>query len=157
MQDQVATSRQKVEMPAENLAHSSLDSVALVSLAEHLAGGEPDPWGGRDRLWGQKPAHGSGAAFSARLIGMLIVGVLSKPVSGQRRTSALPHSRDIGARISFERCAHGKTGRIPAGRIVLFSTAPAETKRQENLVAITSAYRYALATHCTAAAQHGCS
>ncbi len=39
--------RQQVDVAAQGLSHAALDAVALVGLAEHLAGGEPDAWARR--------------------------------------------------------------------------------------------------------------
>ena len=49
MQDQVEALGQQVHVAAKHLAHAALDAVALVRLAQHLAGGEPDARAGRLR------------------------------------------------------------------------------------------------------------
>ena len=42
MEDQIAALGQQIHMAAQGLAHAALDAVALMRLAQHLAGGEPD-------------------------------------------------------------------------------------------------------------------
>jgi hypothetical protein len=84
MEDQIAALRKQIHMAAQGLAHAALDAVAVVSPAQHLAGGEPDARARREGdqafsgLLRQKPAHGARLALAAGSIGALIVGVLAE-------------------------------------------------------------------------------
>jgi hypothetical protein len=50
MENEVAARGQQVQMPAQGLFHASLDAIAFMGFAHHLAGGEADArasWGDR--------------------------------------------------------------------------------------------------------------
>ena len=59
MEDQIAPCGQQINMAAQGLAHAALDAVALMGLAQHLAGGQPDARTGGQRRFGK--ARGWGA------------------------------------------------------------------------------------------------
>jgi hypothetical protein len=42
MEDEVEANGKQIYVTAQNVAHAALDAIALVGLAEHLAGREPD-------------------------------------------------------------------------------------------------------------------
>jgi hypothetical protein len=46
MKDEVAALGQQVRVAAQCLAHASLDAIAFVGLAQHLAGSEANAWRG---------------------------------------------------------------------------------------------------------------
>ena len=54
MEDQVEAGGKQIHVTAQHFAHAALDAIALVGLAEHLAGGEPNA-----RPWNRVPACGA--------------------------------------------------------------------------------------------------
>jgi len=76
MQNKIEAHRQQIYVAPQDFAHPTLDAIAFGSLAQHLAGGEPDSRAGRRfGLWSKKPAHGSRLALAACRIDALIVGM----------------------------------------------------------------------------------
>jgi hypothetical protein len=86
VEDKIATLRQQVDVAAKDVSHTTLDAIALVSLADDLAHGEPDA--GAFRLHraragirltrSEEPTHRRGLPFAGGSIGALIIGVLAQ-------------------------------------------------------------------------------
>ena len=148
-------------MPAQNLAHAALDAVALVRLAQHLAGGEPDARAGlRASVCGARnQLIEGGLAFAAGRIGALIVGVLAQTRCQPATARTLQRLRREGLRLRLARKCSWQYRKAICGQMNggARNLTPAETeRREEDLVAEAGADRDALAAGGTAAAQHGC-
>ena len=92
MKDEVASWRQKIEVTAQSFSHAALDTVALVSFADHFADGKPDARGGGVVCFGagvlragsEEPTHRCGLAFAACGIDALIIRMLTEAYTCQR-------------------------------------------------------------------------
>ena len=92
MEDEIAAGGQQVRVAAQDLAQAALDAVAVMGLAQDLAGGQADTRRGgkmdrgqraRGGLRGQEPAHGSGLALAGGGVGALIVGMPGQTQAGK--------------------------------------------------------------------------
>jgi hypothetical protein len=112
MKNEIAALGHQLQMAAQGLSHAALDAVALMGLAEHLAGCEADTWSlkrfahGRQAR-GQEPAHRCGLALAGGRIGALIVGVLTKAHTRERLNGRWPRGL---ARVRAGRGGHGIAG-----------------------------------------------
>ena len=74
MEDEIESVREQVDVPPECLAHTTLDPVAIMGLAENFTYRQAyaRTWG-RQGLWGEEPAHQGGLPFARCRIGTLVV------------------------------------------------------------------------------------